>query len=86
MYQTPATLTLLLGLASSVAGGLIPAAGPGPGHGHAPLQRRADSAAFDVTAATLDEVAAYALEVAKARVANSTTSCTAENLTVRKLW
>lgn len=42
-------------------------------------------AAFDASRATLNEYASHALEVAKARMANSTT-CTAENLTVRKLW
>lgn len=40
--------------------------------------------AFDPSNATLDEFAAHALEVAKTRIANSTGTCTPENVIVRK--
>lgn len=40
--------------------------------------------AFDPSTATLDDFAAHALDVAKARIANSTGTCTPENVVVRK--
>lgn len=41
---------------------------------------------FEASTASLDEFAAHALEVAKARIANSTGTCTPENVRVRKLF
>lgn len=55
---------------------------PRYGQPAAGLKKRAG---FNSSTASLDDYASYALEVAKSRIANSTT-CTAENLTVRKLW
>lgn len=58
-------------------------ASPSPAAGL--VQSRA--AVFNASTATLDEFAANALEVAKSRLAsNSSSTCTAENVTVRKLW
>lgn len=51
-----------------------------------PLQKAASrSTAFDPSSATQADFASYALEVAQSRASNSST-CSPENITVRKLW
>lgn len=47
---------------------------------------RATTTTFDASTASLNDFAAHALEVAKARIANSTGTCTPENVRVRKLF
>lgn len=49
-----------------------------------PPHQAVRATAFDPSTATLDEFATHALEVAKARIANSTGACTPENVIVRK--
>lgn len=71
---------------------------PGSPHGFTPKRRASldvsrtgqpvdlkKRAGFNASTASLDDYASNALEVAKSRIANSST-CTAENLKVRKLW
>ncbi|KAJ4412442.1 hypothetical protein N0V82_008797 [Gnomoniopsis sp. IMI 355080] len=67
--QYLASLALLFGLGQAM---------PPPPH-HA-----VRATAFDPSTATLDDFAAHALVVAKARIANSTGACTPENVIVRK--
>lgn len=73
LTQSLAPFAVMLGLTQAI---------PQPHH-HAVASR--DATAFDPSTASLDEFASYALKTAKARIANSTGTCTTENVTVRKL-
>lgn len=51
-----------------------------------PVHQAARATTFNASTASLEEFAAHALEVATARIANSTGTCTPENVVVRKLF
>lgn len=74
VFLTP--LAVLAGLAQAI---------PQPPHRHAATARQA-TAVFDPSTASLDDFATHAAEVARARIANATGTCTPENVTVRKLF
>lgn len=78
--QFAQSLAVLLGLAATTAVYGSPLRPEDLVHD---LKKRATT--FNASTATLDDFASNALEVAKARIGNSST-CTAENVTVRKLW
>lgn len=86
MYLTTTLVKIacVVGLASTVTAGPTPGSGLSLKHGvfNENLKKRA---VFNASTATLDDFASHALEVAKSRIANSST-CTADKLTVRKLW
>lgn len=72
--QSHTALAVLLGMAQAM---------PQPHH-HAATSRA--STTFDARTASLDDFASYALETAMGRIANSTGTCTTENVIVRKLF
>lgn len=83
--QLTQSLAVLFGLAATTAVHGSPLL-QAPVHGEAPeIDAKKRATTFDASTATLDEFASNALEVAKARIGNSST-CTPENVTVRKLW